>query len=473
RGVAPLVANKIEDSGEPVERIAARNVVDAITLRAKWKAGQLFDVPGGLVNVPHRDVLEQELAKLDRTFDAVADLLQAESVHQAVRGSTTGSAAALDALAQGTRPPDLDVDQMPFGGITVTHRIALAWGSGAPTAPSGPGWPSTFTPRARCEPRLDRWMSSLLGDPRTVRCRIRYPTLANTTRTVLVTFDQLGLCALDVLAVARAVAIEPAAGELDRRILHAAFGGGAPADAAADASFEIVYTADPAWNRAHTRTVPELLDVANAAARMLSGVRPIQPADLVAARDAAGAAADQPADADAAARVQASVDRLTEVQAALDGAIAVISGQPSAAQAAALRQHMADAAAFGIASAFPAFVGGRQEGGVSPLALVDQARSVAVEIGTRLAAEAQLQDSGARARAIFGRDFTLLTGFAFPSGSRAGAELEQALAYGQTMVGGQLRRVDEWFAQAARVREPLERCRLLQMLARASGSHWP
>jgi hypothetical protein len=94
-------------------------------------------------------------------------------------------------------------------------------------------------------------------------------------------------------------------------------------------------------------------------------------------------------------------------------------------------------------------------------------------VGRRLADAAALQDPAARARAVFGRDFMLLTGFAFPSGNRAAAELQQALAYDQVMLSGQAHRVDEWFAQAARVREPLGRCRLLQMLTRASGAQWP
>ncbi len=473
RRVAPLVANKIDDTGEAAETVAARNVVDAIALRAKWAKGQLFDVPGGLVNVPHRDVLEEELARLDRTFDAVADLLLAESVHQAVRGSTMGSAASLDALAQGTRPPDLEVDQMPNGGIAVTHRVAVTFGASPPAAPAGPGWPAASTPRARCEPRLDGWIASLLGDPRTVRCRVQYRTTSGPVRTVLVTFDRLGLCALDVVALARAVELEPAASELDRRILHAAFDGEVPTDAAPDASFTILYAADPSWHRSDTRTVPELLDLANAAGRLVSVMRPLAPTDLVLAEDAASAAGAQSEEAEAAALVQAAFDELTDIQTALGSAIAAVpaSGEPNSAQTAALRQEMANAAAFGIASAFPAFAGGRQEGGVSPLPLVDQARSVLGAIGQRLAAAPQ--EAAARARTIFGRDFILLTGFTLPPGSRAAAELERALAHGPVMLGGHPHAVEHCFAQAGRVREALGRWRLMQLLTRASGAAWP
>src|SRR5205823_1333715 len=171
----------------------------------------------------------------------------AESLHQVVRGSTMASGAGLDALAQGTRPPDPDVGKGRTGGTTLTHRLAVVLGP--MPAPGPPGWPAAATARAACEPRLDGWIASLLGDPRAVKCRVRYNTTASTTRTVTVTFDQLAVRPLDVVALAKAVAADPAASELDRRVLHAAFGDSAPADAATGGSFTIVYEADPSWDR--------------------------------------------------------------------------------------------------------------------------------------------------------------------------------------------------------------------------------
>src|ERR1700730_3893262 len=71
RQVAPLVANKIEDSGQLVETVAARNVVDGLLLRTKWKTNTLFGAGGLDPGIVHRDSLEQKLAQLDRNFDAV------------------------------------------------------------------------------------------------------------------------------------------------------------------------------------------------------------------------------------------------------------------------------------------------------------------------------------------------------------------------------------------------------------------
>jgi hypothetical protein len=475
RRVAPLVANKIEDSGEPAETVAARNVVDGLLLRTKWKVNQLFDVPGGLPGtIAHRGVLEQQLALLDRHVDAVADLLLAESVHQIVRGSTTASGAGLDALAQGTRPPDPDVGKALTGGTTLTHRLAVVLAP--PSGPEPPGWAATPTPRAAAEPRLDAWIATLLGNAANVRCQVRYQTVTETTRTVPVTFDQLALRPVDVVALAGTVAAGPAASELDRRVLYAAFGDDVPADATPDTSFTLVYEPDPGWDRATTRSVPELLDVANVIGRAVGGMRPLTPADLVLPEDSARAAGAQLDMSDAQGRIQAAANALVQVRTDLADAIAAVPvttppTPPTPAQETALRTHLRAAAAFGLSAAFPAFAAGGQEGGVGVLPLIDQARSVLADIDARLDAAARVPaEPVAQARAIFGRDYQLLIGFTFGASSPAGAELAQAIAYGPALISGNATAVDRWLATAARVREPLDRWRMLRILTEATGS---
>jgi hypothetical protein len=132
---------------------------------------------------------------------------------------------------------------------------------------------------------------------------------------------------------------------------------------------------------------------------------------------------------------------------------------------------MRAASAFGIAGAFPAFVTGSQEGGVDALPLVDQARSVLAEISSRLGAASKASaDPLTQARAIFGRDYQLLIGFAFPASSPAAAELAQAIANGPAALASDGRVVDRWLTQVMRVREALGRWRMLRMLAEASGA---
>jgi hypothetical protein len=472
RQVAPLVANKTsDDTTDPVATIAARNVVDGLALRNKWKAGTLFGAGALSPTVAHRDVLEQQLGQLDRDVDAVADLLLSESVHQIVLGSTAASGAGLDALSQGTRPPDPDVARGITGGTTLTHRLAVVLGATPPAL--GAGWPAAPTPRAACEPRLDAWVGGLLGDPTEVRCRVQYPDTSTppVTQTVNVTFDQLRLRPLDVLALAKTVATDPAASELDRRVLYAAFGDTVPSNAASGASFTIVYAADPSWNRATTRSVPELVDLANTVSRLVGGMRPLGAIDIVLPESASTASDAQLETNEAKARVQAAASGLQSLQTALQTAIAAVPvTTPPTTSTPALRTQLRTAAQFGINAAFPAFVAGTQEGGVNPLSIVDQANAALTEVTSRFTQANTATDLTTQAQALFGRDFRLLVGFDFPSTSAAGAELQQALAYGPTMLGGDAHGVDRWLTGATRVRDGLGRWRMLRILAEASGA---
>ena len=469
RQVAPLVANKIEDSGQPVDVVAARNVVDGLVLRNLWKAGQLFGAGGLSPTIAHRDVLEQQLAQLDRNVDAVADLLLAESVHQVVLGNTMASGAGLDALAQGVRLPDPAVGRAPTGGTTLTHRLAIMLDA-TPASP-GPGWPTTATPRAACEPRLDAWIGALLGDPRSVKCTLQYPTNASpsTTKTLTVTLDQLKLRPLDVLALAKSVSTQPAASELDRRVLFAALGDSVPADAAADASFTIVYTADPAWDRATTRSFPELLDLANAAARFIGGTRTLGPDDVVLPETVDKSRGDvTTATGEAQSRVQAAFAALASAQAALTSAVNATPTDPSAVRG-ALRQ----VSMLGVAAAFPAFVAGAQEGSVAPLPLLQQATSALTELASRVTAYNGAADPPSQARAVFGRDFQLVLGFSYATATPTGAELAQAVAYGPSMLSSDKHAIDRWMTGTMRVRDALARWRMLRVLADASGPRAP
>ncbi|MEO6773089.1 MAG: hypothetical protein ABI467_08700 [Kofleriaceae bacterium] len=469
RNVAPLVANEEgADNADPIDTIAARNVVDGLALRNRWQAGTLFGADGLSPTIAHRDVLEAQLAALDRNVDAATDLLLAESVHQVVLGSTSASGAGLDALAQGVRPPDPSVARGVTGGTALTHRLAVVLGP-TPLVLSA-HWPTTLTPRAACEPRLDAWVGTLLGNPHDVRCRVQYPnkSLPPVVQTKQVYFDQLGLRPLDVLALATATTTSAAANELDRRVLFAAFGDSVPADAADGASFTIVYAADPSWPRASTRTVPEMIDLANAISRAVGSMRTLTSQDVILPADAAIGDDAVTGDTEAETRVQAAATALAVVQTALQSAIAL-------SDAAALRAALRRAADFGSAPGFPAFVADAQEGGISQLPLIDQASAALADVTKRAAIASSATDAASRARAVFGRDFQLLVGFAFPAASAAGSELRRALDYGPAMIASDPHSVDRWLTGATRVREPLGRWRMFRMLAEASGAkpaHW-
>ena len=131
RKVAPL-GGKLENTNEPVEAIAANNVVDGLELRRKWDA--VKDNPDAsadflsALNPPpataERTTLRNELNALDDAVDAVSDAVVAESVYQAVRGNTARTASTLDAIARGEAPPpELEVVRTPRSGVALTHRV--------------------------------------------------------------------------------------------------------------------------------------------------------------------------------------------------------------------------------------------------------------------------------------------------------------------------------------------------------------
>src|SRR5436309_1230161 len=99
---------------------------------------------------------------LERTHDAVADLLLAESVHQLVSGNPTRAAASLDVLGAGEAvPPEPEVVRTPRTRVPIQHWLAILVADPPPASIAS--WKSD-APRARAEPRLEAWAQSSLGD---------------------------------------------------------------------------------------------------------------------------------------------------------------------------------------------------------------------------------------------------------------------------------------------------------------------
>ena len=205
--------------------------------------------------------LHAALGALDDAVDAVADLLTAESVFQAVRGNPAGAAASLDAMAQGVLPPRPEVARTPAGGTSFTQRLVVALDASATPDP-GPWGPRT--PRALAEPFLDNWAGTLLGPPAQAGCRVRFPDASVHE----VTLDQLALRPLDFVALARTPPAASGDGELDRRVLQAA---------AAPDGAQVVYDASSA-----PVTFTAALELARTLGELLAAARPLLPADLVA-----------------------------------------------------------------------------------------------------------------------------------------------------------------------------------------------
>jgi hypothetical protein len=231
RTAFPLVAERIRstraEAGTEAELVAARNVVDGLRIVEQVESDPaLASYPFGRGDVlptdataAERGAIEAEVQRLRNVNDAVADLLLAESVHQAAQARYDRSAAALDAAATGGWPPEPEVVRTPRPGIALTHRLALHVDPDAVAARGA-------TPRAAAEPRLDRWLETVLpplddvevvatwNDPRSDEPSDPDPVAGQTT----VTLADLGLRPVDLLAVVHADGGQQMA-ELDDRVV--------------------------------------------------------------------------------------------------------------------------------------------------------------------------------------------------------------------------------------------------------------
>ena len=452
RGYFPLVAGKTSAGDGPTELVAAGNVVDGLALRQAWNAKAAPFVNAGDLPALTSTQLTSFHAALDALNDAVdgiADVLTAESIFQAVRGNPTATAASLDAMAAGVLPPMPEATRTPLAGNAFAQRLAIALAPGAAPADN---W-GAATPRAAAEPALDHWIGTLLGPPDKIGCRVVFPDGSNHD----VRLDALALRPIDLVALARTRPTGVGDGELDRRVLAAA-----TAPVGAQVHYDITTAA---WSLA------DALELAGTIGALLAVARPLAPADLVLAVDSAAATVDQSAAADAAARAQAAIDRLTGVATALDQALGAVSAAAAAAsspdQLAALRAVLEQAATYGVVGAYP-------PADADADALVTLAAWVKNELAQRRPADlsapdadpgAVLADARAAVQTVFGRDFLFLP-------QLDANDLAAPLAASHTLLGdaNAPRRA---LQQLARVRPNLGRWRSLGIYAQAFGAAPP
>jgi hypothetical protein len=132
----------------PIEGVTGDHTIDGLSLLDRRST-----IPWGTDTWPKvgdatQTALETQLSSLADTVDAMSDLMLAESVHQLVGGNALRAGATVDAIGRGdTPPPVLDITRTPRRGATVTHRLLVMLGGGAPD-----GW--TTTTRTQAEPRL-------------------------------------------------------------------------------------------------------------------------------------------------------------------------------------------------------------------------------------------------------------------------------------------------------------------------------
>lgn len=181
-----------------VEAIAARDVVDGISLLDAARAPGGYVLPAGFAAMPAADLasvraLLDELADL---FDGLADLLVAESVYQLSLGNLERAGAALAVLDKQERAIEPRVAATARSGRAYTQRVlTLSTGTDAGA------WAevSAMDPRAQAEPRLNAWLAQLLGNPARYRLRATCLGVADDEKNLEINLLELGLSPLSLV----------------------------------------------------------------------------------------------------------------------------------------------------------------------------------------------------------------------------------------------------------------------------------
>jgi hypothetical protein len=308
----PLVANQIQSTattdGPAQESIAAMNVVDGRKLLQHVESSGADTYPFDNPRLPRRPAPEEDaitaaVRHIRDVNDAVADLVLAEVVHQAVLGNYDRSAGTLDAFAKGGYPPETDVVRTPRTGTGLTLRTVLHLPTSGPANPL-PGL--TMTPLALAEPAVNRWLAARLPAPASVGVRVRYgDRVTGTDRVETITQEELGLHPADLLYRAGA-RTDQALTDLDERIverLHAV------RPVRLDRPVVVLHTE----RISGLVTFFELEGLLRSLRRVVVGARPIRPADVMRQGDARSA--DQ-------AAVSLPRSRLADAQAGLRDTLA-------------------------------------------------------------------------------------------------------------------------------------------------------
>ena len=171
RLVWPWHAGSAAASGEAQESVGARDVVDGSALLEAWDEGsgavavfkalddklKSLTSAGAILSDGDKTRLSDALADAADLADSVADLLMAEGAYQIAQGNPARAAAAMAVADKQALPVETEVGRTPRGGASYTQRVVAICPEGASA------WPQDR--RAAAEPALDRWLAARLGDP--------------------------------------------------------------------------------------------------------------------------------------------------------------------------------------------------------------------------------------------------------------------------------------------------------------------
>ena len=428
----------------PIEGVTGDHTIDGLSLLDRRPTIPWGTAPWPKVGDATQVALDRQLSSLADTVDAMSDLMLAESVHQIVGGNALRAGATVDAIGRGdTPPPVLDITRTPRRGGTVTHRLFVMLGAGAPS-----GW--TPTPRTQAEPRLAALAAGILGPPPRVLASadILGPT-GTKLATVAMTLADLAIGPLDVLAMSPS--------ERDGRLTRLAWSR-RPSTTPSGSTVQLQLARDPGWT-ADKLSMGELMTVAASATALIAGARAATAVDFT--------TPDQ--------NVDPAID-LTDLKTRADNAVATLNitrthlGGGTAVDAALIA-----AAGLGVVDAVPVFDTSKWPGQATAVKTELDARATkvaALETGfvrTGAAATAVRDHDIARLQIVFGAGFAVAAGLTL---TFAGT-LPSLFASSAALLGAGPLAPVTWLTQAARVRAGAGRLAESMMYAEALSSSAP
>jgi hypothetical protein len=311
RRAFPLTTDKLRPTQDPPasasEAIEARNVTDGLALVKQTDASATYPYGKALPNLtpPERDAVEKIVRDLRSAFDALADLVLAEGVHQAAQNNPERAGAHVDIQGDFTAPPEPGVIRTPGRGFALTCRFGLELD---PSATVG----ANASPRAKVQPVLNTWLSTALPPMSSIACRATWIVANGAEQSRVVTLADLGLRPIDALEIISDEGGSDLA-ELDDRIREHVMSVVGPR---ADAAFTIHYLDGGPGKLS--------VFVASALVKRVRGLvlrsRPLRASDVT--PPSVGHTHDATPHLVARARLSSVVDDLTALRGDLDAAIA-------------------------------------------------------------------------------------------------------------------------------------------------------
>lgn len=453
----------------PSETVATRDVVDGVHLLERWRnerATLLADITPP-PSASERDAIAAQLDRLADTYDAVADVLVAEAVHQNVLGNNERAGAALAALDRQERPPRIDFVRTPRSGKHYAQRLLLLFDNS--TISSAIWRRLSADPFAGAEPRLNAWIARVLGSPTRIRLAA---TIAGSKKVLTLTVDKLGLSPLG-LVMAINDSGEDARSMLERRALQVF---ASMLTASQRGATLTLLDTTPRRSPRTTISLGALRAVLRLLYKLITSQRAANADDL---EQPALAGADSTDDSELGTRADALQSGYRDALVALDGVL--VTGDAAVADG-ALVNALAGAAAFGIDDALHGFgddtatlttrgrkVSDRMHDALARAQTLRDALDEQVRIDPSLPAAQRAKVHIERMRTLLGSDFPILPLFTAGNGKR----LQAGNRARSTLLGGDELAPATWLARLALVRSGVDRIAAVRHAGELIGASLP